>query len=52
MAQPAIIAEAEAAGISKGTLDRAKKELEIKPKKGKGLDKSWIWELPTVVLRT
>jgi hypothetical protein len=40
-----IIEAAEANGISARTLFRAKKELEIKPKKD-GVGGGWTWQLP------
>ena len=44
--QAELFEEAEAAGLSKSTLQRAKRDLKIASKKGKGLDNAWTWELP------
>ena len=44
--QAELFDEAEAAGLSKSTLQRAKRDLKIASKKGKGLDNAWTWELP------
>jgi len=44
--QKEIAEEAEANGITKGTLKRAKQDLNIKSSKGKGMDGEWVWELP------
>jgi AAA domain len=38
--------EAEANGISKSTLKRARKELGVRPSRDKGLDGEWYLELP------
>jgi hypothetical protein len=43
--QKEIAEEAEANGITKGTLKRAKQDLKIKSSKGKGMDGEWMWEL-------
>ena len=43
--QTELFEEGEAAGLSKSTLQRAKKDLNIKSVKGKGLDNAWTWEL-------
>ena len=44
--QTELFEEAEAAGISKSTLQRAKKDLKVISRKGKGMDNVWTWELP------
>jgi len=44
--QKDIAEEAEANGITKATLRRAKNDLKIKSSKGKGLDSEWMWHLP------
>jgi hypothetical protein len=44
--QKDIAEEAEANGITKATLRRAKHELKIKSSKEKGMDGEWMWELP------
>ena len=44
--QSELFEESEAAGLSKSTLQRAKKDLKIVSRKGKGLDNAWTWELP------
>lgn len=44
--QSELFEEAEGAGISKSTLNRAKKDLKVVSRKGKGLDNAWTWELP------
>lgn len=46
--QTELIAEAEEAGISESTLNRAKGDLGIKPQKSgfSGVSVCWLWELP------
>ena len=44
--QKEIAEEADANGITKATLRRAKQELKIKSWKEKGMDGEWMWELP------
>jgi len=44
--QKDIAEEAEANGVTKATLRRAKQELKIKSWKEKGMDGEWMWELP------
>src|SRR4051794_41011103 len=44
--QKEIAEEAEANGVTKATLRRAKQELNIKSWKEKGMDGEWMWELP------
>jgi putative DNA primase/helicase len=44
--QKDIAEEADANGITKATLRRAKQELKIKSSKEKGMDGEWMWELP------
>lgn len=46
VAQKDLVAEAEAAGIAKATLTRAKQDLGVKSTKAKGLDTGWVWEMP------
>ena len=46
--QKDVLADAEANDISKATLRRAKKELGVISRKGKGdADQDWTWELPS-----
>jgi putative DNA primase/helicase len=44
--QKDITEDADANGITKATLKRAKQELQIKSSKEKGMDGEWMWELP------
>src|SRR5262249_7277016 len=46
-----LVEEAKQAGISKRTLDRAKKDLGVRSRKS-GLDGGWMWELPLQDTRT
>jgi hypothetical protein len=45
--QEDVVAEGEANNISEKTLRRAKKDLGIVSRKGKGIDANWTWELPS-----
>jgi len=47
-----LIEEAKQEGITKRTLDRAKKELGIKSRREGGSDGAWFWELPSPKIAT